>query len=36
VPQPALIDCYGKTNFLKSFLLTEIGAQLKGVPPAPK
>jgi hypothetical protein len=36
VPQPALIDCYGKTNFLKSFLLTEIGANLKGLPPAPK
>jgi hypothetical protein len=36
VPQPDLIDCYGKANFLKSYLLTEIGAQLKGVPPAPK
>jgi hypothetical protein len=35
VPQPALIDCYGKANFLKSFLLTEIGAQLKGVPTPP-
>jgi len=35
VPQPDLISCYGKKTFLKSFLLTEIGAQLKGLPAPP-
>ena len=35
VPQPDLVKCYGKKTFLKSFLLTEIGAKLKGVPAPP-
>jgi hypothetical protein len=36
VDPPALVKCYGKTTFLKSFLLTEIESKLKGVPAAPK
>jgi hypothetical protein len=36
VPQPDLVTCYGKKTFLKSFLLTEIGAQLQGLPAPPK
>jgi len=35
VKPPDLVQCYGKKTFLKSFLLTEIGAQLKGVPSRP-
>jgi len=34
--QPDLVGCYSKKTFLKSFLLTEIGAHLKGLPAAPK
>jgi hypothetical protein len=36
VKQPDLVACYGKKTFLKSFLLTEIGAQLKGLPATPR
>ena len=35
IAQPDLVKCYGKKTFLKSFLLTEIGAKLKGVPAPP-
>ena len=35
VASPALVACYGRTTFLKSFLLTEIGPKLKGVPAPP-
>jgi hypothetical protein len=33
---PNLVKCYGKKTFLKSFLLTEIGDHLMGLPPEPK
>jgi hypothetical protein len=36
VDPAALVRCYGQKTFLKSFLLTEIGSKLKGVPAAPK
>jgi len=35
IAQPDLVKCYSKKTFLKSFLLTEIGARLKGVPAPP-
>jgi hypothetical protein len=34
--QPDLVNCYRKKTFLKSFLLTQIGTHLKGLPPEPK
>jgi len=34
--QPALVKCYARKTFLKSFLLTQISAHLKGLPPEPK